>query len=249
MLEAARNAAELFRAAEEAQSEEEREAMEERREEMEEAMREAEEAHEEAMQEMDEAMREMDVEIGEAVEEAMAEVDMDEINEAIQEAMEGFGEAMAEMGEALGEAFEDMEFTGHEHENGEHSPSVGTISGSINGVAIDSSIAETIADALRAVEEQFNSEAFAEQVEQTALEGVTSAFEEMAYEKDSIKVINDNEEKWRDPLDVLAELPAEYAVPALERVAENHEDAARREKAARLAGKLAAEAETSENGQ
>ena len=246
MLEAARNAAELFRAAEEAQSEEEREAMEERREEMEEAMREAEEAHAEAMQEMDEAMQEMDVEISEAVQEAMAEVDMDEINEAIQEAME-------EMSEALAEAFEDVEFEepdheGHEDHEGEeheHGPSEGTVSGSINGVAFSG----TIAEVMSALRESFDMEGFAEQVERSALEGVAGAFEEMAYEEDSVKVVNDGEETWRDPLDVLAELPAAYAVPALERVAENHKDAARREKAARLAGELAAEGETSEEGQ
>ena len=257
----------MQRRLEEARSEEEREeieeaieerqeAMEERREEMEEAMRDAEEAHAEAMEEMEEAMREMDVDISEAVEEAMAEVDMDEINEAIREAMEGFGEAMAEMGEALGEAFEDMEFTdhghdandharedgGHEGQDHEHDTPSGTVSGSINGVGFSG----TVADVLGALEENFDMEGFAKEVEQSALEGVTEAFEEMAYKEDSVEVTVNGEKTWRDPLDVLAELPAAYAVPALERIAGNHEDEARREKAARLAGKLAAEAETSE---
>lgn len=196
--------------------EERREAMEERREEMEEAMREAEEAHREAMREMEETMREMDVDINEAIEEAMAEVDMDEINEAIEEAMEGFEEAMAEMEEVIEDALENADIEG------------------------------AIAESMRAVEEQLNSEEFAERVERAALEGVTGAFEEMAYEKDSVEVNADGEKTWRDPLDMLAELPAEYAVPALERVAENHEEAARREKAARLVAELAAEERASE---
>ena len=267
LVEAAQNAAELLRAAEEAQSEEEREELmreyeeqreeiEEQREEVKEAMRDAEEAHEEARQEMEEAMREMDVDINEAVEEAMAEVDMDEINEAIEEAMADFGEAMAEMGEALAEAFADVEITDHEaqehgedhehegHEDHEHDelPS-GTVSGSINGVGFSG----TVADVLGALEENFDMEGFAEEVERSALEGVTEAFEEMAYAEDSVEVTVNGEKAWRDPLDVLAELPAAYAVPALERVAGNHEDEARRAKAARLAGKLAAEAETSED--
>ena len=258
--ETMRNAREAFRAAEEAQTEEEREAMEEamreaeeahaeamearkeaeeerqealeeQQEAIEEALMEAEEARAEAMVELEEAMREMDMEIGDAVEEAMAEIDMDEVGEAIEEAMEEFAEAMGEMGEELAEAFEDGDL-----------PS-GNISGSINGV----NFSGTIAEVMRAMKENFDAEGFAEQVEQSALEGVASAFEEMAYEKDSVKVINDDREEWRDPLDVIAELPAEYAVPALERVAENHEDQARREKAARLADK--AKEETPEEGQ
>ena len=211
--------------------EERQEAMEEQQEAIEEALMEAEEAHAEAMMEMEEAMREMNMEIGDAVEEAMAEIDMDEVGEAIEEAMEEFAEAMEEMGEELAEAFEDGDL-----------PS-GNISGSINGV----NFSGTIAEVMRAMKENFDAEGFAEQVEQSALEGVASAFEEMAYEKDSVKVINDDREEWRDPLDVIAELPAEYAVPALERVAENHEDQARREKAARLADK--AKEETPEEGQ
>ena len=213
--------------------EERQEALEEQQEAMEEAMMEAEEARAEAMVEMEEAMREMNVDIGDAVEEALAEIDMDEIGETIEEAMEEFGVAMEEMREELANAFEDEDL-----------PS-GDITGSVNGVEFSG----TVAEVMRAMKENFDAEGFAEQIERSALEGVAGAFEEMAYEKDSIKVINDDREEWRDPLDVLAELPAKYAVPALERVAEGHDDAARRQKAADLASKLASESETSQQEQ
>ncbi|MGI9174149.1 MAG: M56 family metallopeptidase [Rhodothermales bacterium] len=213
--------------------EDRQEALEEQQEAMEEAMMEAEEAHAEAMMEMEEAMREMKMDIGDAVEEALNEIDMDEIGETIEEAMEEFEDAMEEMGEELADAFEDGDL-----------PS-GNVSGSVNGVEFSG----TVAEVMRAMKENFDMEGFAEQIEQSALEGVASAFEEMAYEKDSIKVINDDKEEWRDPLDVIAELPAEYAVPALERVAENHDDAARRQKAADLAAELASEGETPEKEQ
>ena len=209
------------------------EALEEQQEAMAEAMMEAEEARAEAMMEMEEAMREMNVDIGDAVEEALAEIDMDEIGETIEEAMEEFGVAMEEMREELANAFEDEDL-----------PS-GDITGSVNGVEFSG----TVAEVMRAMKENFDAEGFAEQIEQTALEGVAGAFEEMAYEKDSIKVINDDREEWRDPLDVIAELPAKYAVPALERVAEGHDDAARRQKAADLASKLASESEPPEEEQ
>ena len=213
--------------------EERQEALEEQQEAMEEAMMEAEEARAEAMVEMEEAMREMDMDIGDAVEEALAEIDMDEIGETIEEAMEEFGVAMEEMREELANAFEDEDL-----------PS-GDITGSVNGVEFSG----TVAEVMRAMKENFDAEGFAEQIERSALEGVAGAFEEMAYEKDSIKVINDDREEWRDPLDVLAELPAAYAVPALERIAEGHDDAARRQKAADLASKLASESETSQEEQ
>ena len=131
--------------------------------------------------------------------------------------MEEFGVAMEEMRGELANAFEDEDL-----------PS-GDITGSVNGVEFSG----TVAEVMRAMKENFDAEGFAEQIERSALEGVAGAFEEMAYEKDSIKVINDDREEWRDPLDVIAELPAKYAVPALERLAEGHDDAARRQKSRR----------------